>query len=342
MADQGRTEIGQYGEFGLIDHLTKEFQLNNKESVLGIGDDAAIINYELGQVISTDLLIEGVHFDLSYTPLKHLGYKCVAVNASDIAAMNAYPKQILVSVAVSNRISVEALEEFYAGIKLACKNYKIDLIGGDTTSSLSGMNISITVIGTNYKDKLVQRSTAKEGDLVYVSGDLGAAYMGLQLLEREKQVFMSNDQIQPDLGEKDHVIGKLLRPEARLDVVYALEEAGIVPTSMMDISDGLASEVTHISKKSGVGVEIYDQYLPIEEETYNTALDFNLDPAVCALNGGEDYELLMTFDPKDRKALDKLTELTQVGEIVSEDKGLKLVTKAGNRHDIKAQGWVHF
>ena len=342
MSNQKRTEIGQYGEFGLIDHLTKNFPLTNKESLLGIGDDAAIIKYDEEQVISTDLLIEGVHFDLSYTPLKHLGYKCVAVNASDVAAMNAYPKQILVSIAVSNRMSVEALEEFYAGIKTACENYNIDLIGGDTTSSLSGMNISVTVIGSNKKEKLVKRSTAQIGDLVYVSGDLGGAYLGLQLLEREKEVFLANEEIQPDLEDNKYVVTRQLKPEARVDIVHTLEEAQIVPTSMMDISDGLASELTHISKKSGVGIEVYDEYLPLEEETYNTAIDFNHDPSVCALNGGEDYELLMTFDPSNRKMLDKIPQLTQIGEIVSAEKGLKLVTKSGNKIDIKAQGWVHF
>lgn len=342
MPSEKRTEIGQYGEFGLIDHLTKTFPLKNSESVLGIGDDAAIVKYDDEQVISTDLLIEGVHFDLTYTPLMHLGYKCVAVNASDVAAMNAYPKQILVSVAVSNRMSVEALEEFYAGIKQACDNYNIDLIGGDTTSSISGFNISITVLGSNKKERIVKRSTAQIGDMVYVSGDLGGAYLGLQLLEREKEVFMANNEIQPDLEDNKYVVTRQLKPEARIDIVHTLEEANLIPTSMMDISDGLASEITHISKKSGVGIEIYDEFLPLEEETYNTAIDLNHDPSVCALNGGEDYELLMTFAPENRKALDKIPELTNIGEVVSSEKGLQLVTKAGNKIEIKAQGWVHF
>lgn len=343
MTQSNRTEIGELGEFGLIERLTSKFKLSNKQSILGVGDDAAVLDFGTQQtVISTDLLIEGVHFDLAYTPLKHLGYKAIAVNASDIAAMNAYPTQVLVSLAVSNRISVEALEELYEGMQVACQNYNIDLVGGDTTSSLSGMCISITVLGTNQKEKIVKRSTAKVGDLIYVSGDLGGAFVGLQLLEREKQVYVGNDEIQPDLEDKKYIIQRQLRPEARLDVIHTLEEFKIIPTSMIDVSDGLASELTHLSKQSKVGVDLYDEFLPIDEQTYNTALDFNVDPSVCALNGGEDYELLLTVDPKHRKEMEKIPELTQVGEIVAQDKGLTLITKGKNRHPIKAQGWVHF
>ena len=342
MSENKRTEISSYGEFGLIDHLTKTIKLKNKESIYGVGDDAAILNFEDETVVSTDLLMEGVHFDLAYTPLKHLGYKAVAVNVSDIAAMNAIPKQILVSLAISNRVSVEALEELYEGINLACENYNVDLVGGDTTSSLSGIAISVTVIGVADNNKLVKRNSAKEGDLIYVSGDLGGAYLGLQLLEREKEVFLSDGEIVPDLKGKDYVVKRQLKPEARMDVIYGLRELGIIPTSMIDISDGLASELTHISRQSDVGVDIFDQYLPVDNETYETAMEFNLDPSVCALNGGEDYELLLTVDPSNRKKMDKLTELTQIGEVKAASNGLKLVTKNNNRIDIKAQGWVHF
>ncbi len=337
-----RTEIGQLGEFGLINHLTKSFTTQNKETILGVGDDAAIASFQDQVLISTDLLVEGIHFDLSYTPLKHLGYKSVAVNVSDIAAMNGTPTQILVSLALSNRISVEALEELYEGIQLACENYKVDLIGGDTTSSLSGLVISVTVLGKAKPENIVKRTGAKVGDLVYVTGDLGAAFVGLQLLEREKEVYLSNAEIQPELENKNYIIQRLLKPEARTDVIYVMADFGLKPTSMMDISDGLASELMHMSKNSGVGFEIYDEYLPIDEQTYHSALEFNLDPTVCALNGGEDYELLMTFDAQDRKKLDQIPDLTQIGEVVSADKGLILVTKGGNRLPIKAQGWVHF
>lgn len=337
-----RTEIGQLGEFGLIKHLTDKIKLSNKESVLGVGDDAAILKFDEEVVVSTDLLIEGIHFDLSYTPLTHLGYKAIAVNVSDIAAMNAFPTQVLVSIAVSNRVSVEALDELYKGIEAACENYKVDLVGGDTTSSPSGLVISVTAIGQNKKENLVKRSTAKVGDLVYVSGDLGGAFVGLQLLEREKEIYLANKEIQPDLEEKTHIVQKQLKPEARVDIIHMLKDHGIIPTSMIDVSDGLASEITHIAKESNVGVDLFDEYFPIEEETYNTALEFNFDPSVCALNGGEDYELLMTIDPADRKKVDKIHDLTQIGEIVEKDKGLYLVTKSETRVQIKAQGWVHF
>ena len=337
-----RTEIGQLGEFGLIDHLTKTVEIFNNETVLGIGDDAAICKFEDNVLISTDLLVEGIHFDLSYTPLKHLGYKSIAVNVSDIAAMNGTPTQVLVSLALSNRISVEALEELYEGINSACKNYKVDLIGGDTTSSRSGLIISVTVLGKGKQDKTTLRSGAKVGDLVYVSGDLGAAFVGLQLLEREKEVYLSNEEIQPELDNKNYIVQRLLKPEARTDVIYVMQDLDLVPTSMMDVSDGLGSELTHLSKQSKVGFEIYDEFLPIDEQTYNTALDFNMDPSVCALNGGEDYELLMTFNPEDRKKLDQIPDLTQIGQVVNEENGLILVTKGGNRVPIKAQGWVDF
>jgi thiamine-monophosphate kinase len=337
-----RTEIGQLGEFGLIDHLTKNIELVQENTLLGVGDDAAILKFNQDCVISTDLLVEGIHFDLSYTPLKHLGYKAIAVNVSDIAAMYATPKQVLVSLAVSNRFSVEALDEIYLGIQLACKNYAVDLVGGDTTSSTAGLVISVTCLGDVENKTAVKRSGAKIGDLVYVSGDLGAAFMGLQLLEREKEVLKGADGLQPELDDKQYLLRRLLRPEARTDVIYQLKEHLLRPTSMMDVSDGLASELNHIARNSKVGFEIYDEYLPIDEQTYHTALEFNLDPTVCALNGGEDYELLMTFDPSDRKKLDRIPELTQIGEVVEASKGITLITKSSQRVPIRAQGWVHF
>jgi thiamine-monophosphate kinase len=340
--EQKRTEIGTLGEFGLINRLTSSFQLVNQESILGIGDDCAVLDFQDQILVSTDLLVEGVHFDMAYTPLKHLGYKAIAVNVSDIAAMYGQATQVLVSLAVSNRFSVEALEEFYEGVQAACKNYGVDLVGGDTSSSKSGLVINVTVLGKANKNHIVKRSGAKVGDLVYVSGDLGGALMGLHLLEREKEVYLSNNEIQPDLEEKNYIVERLLKPEARTDVVFALQDAELVPTSMMDISDGLASELHHIAKNSGVGFEIYDEYLPIDQQTYDTALEFNLDPSVCALNGGEDYELVMTFNPQDRKKLDQIPELIQIGEVVDSSKGLTLITKSAQRIPLTAQAWVHF
>lgn len=339
-----RTELDQLGEFGLIEKLTGGIELQNKSSEFGIGDDAALISISDSEslVVSTDMLIEGVHFNLMYMPLKHLGYKAVAVNVSDICAMNATAEQITVSIAVSNRFPVEALEELYDGIKAACKAYKVDLVGGDTTSSLSGLTISITAIGRANKDKIVKRSGAKENDLVVVSGDLGAAYMGLQLLEREKSVFEANPDIQPDLDGHDYIMERQLKPEARVDVVRFLDELNVVPTSMIDVSDGLASEIMHICKASEVGCHIYDEKLPIDSQTSMTAIDFNLDPNMCVLNGGEDYELLFTVSQDDFEKIKGNPHMTIIGHITNKNDGIYYVDKAGSAIELRAQGWNHF
>ncbi|KAA3634234.1 MAG: thiamine-phosphate kinase [Bacteroidetes bacterium] len=338
-----RTDVNELGEFGLIDHLTEKTQIKNPSSLKGIGDDAAVIdNGHLKTVVSTDTLIEGIHFDLMYTPLKHLGYKSVIVNLSDIYAMNARPKQVLVSIAISNRFSVEALEELYDGIHTACKYYNVDLVGGDTTSSPKGLHISVTAIGQGEEDKLTYRSGAKVGDIICVTGNLGAAYLGLQLLEREKQIYLSNPGVQPDLQGKDYLVGRQLRPEARKDMIDQFEKAELVPTSMIDISDGLASEIFHICKQSGVGAFIEESGVPINQEAEITAIDFNMDPITCALSGGEDYELLFTVDPKDLEKVKYMADIYIAGEITAAEDGIKLHTKGGNIHPIKAQGWVHF
>lgn len=338
-----RTEIGTLGEFGLIDRLSKEVKTYHTSTLKGIGDDAAVVDRgDYLELISTDMLVEGVHFDMSYTPLKHLGYKAVAVNASDIAAMNGLPEQITVSIAISNRFSVEALEELYQGINAACEAYNIDLVGGDTTSSLSGLIISVTAIGRVDKDKIAYRSGAKEGDVVCVTGDLGAAYLGLQLLEREKEVFLSNPDMQPELDGKDYMVESILKPEARLDLVHELKEYNIVPTSMIDVSDGLASEVMHIATKSDVGIVIFEENLPIDMNVADTALDFKIGPTTCAMNGGEDYEILFTLNKEDFKKVEKHAVITAIGQVVPKTEGIYLTTKANNRHDIKAQGWNHF
>ena len=295
-----RTEIGSIGEFGLIDLISEKFPLVNSSSKVGIGDDAAVIDAgEKYFVISTDMLLEGVHFDLSYTPIQHLGYKSVAVNISDIAAMNAKPTQITVNIGLSNRFSLEAVQALYDGMKAACESYKVDLVGGDTTTSRSGLVISITALGEVAKDKVTLRSQAKAGDIICVSGDLGGAYMGLQVLEREKQVFLSNPEMQPQLQAYDYIVKRQLKPEARMDMIYELQDLKLVPTSMIDISDGLASELFHIAKKSNVGLSIYEDKLPIAKATYDTAVEFKVDPVTCVLNGGEDYELLFTINQDD-------------------------------------------
>lgn len=343
MSDE-RTELDQLGEFGLIDQLTKEFKLKNSNSEIGIGDDAAVISVSdtESMLVSTDMLIEGVHFNLMYMPLKHLGYKAVAVNVSDICAMNGTAEQITVSIAVSNRFPLEALEELYEGIKAACSHYQVDLVGGDTTSSLSGLTISITAIGRIEKRKLAKRNGAKENDLVVVTGDLGAAYMGLQVLEREKSVFEANPQIQPDLDGHDYIIQRQLKPEARVDVIKFLNELDVVPTSMIDISDGLASEILHICKASGTGCHIYDEKLPIDAKTSMTALDFNLDPNTCALNGGEDYELLFTINQADFDKIKGNPHMTIIGHITDKNDGVYYVDKNGSAIELTAQGWNHF
>ncbi len=338
-----RTDVNTLGEFGLIDHLTRDFPLVQASSLKGIGDDAAVIdNGPFMTVVSTDLLVEGIHFDLAYTPLRHLGYKAVVVNLSDIYAMNAFPRQITVSIAISNRFSVEALEELYAGIRAACDAYKVDLIGGDTTSSPKGLTISVTAIGQGEKELLTYRNGAKVGDLICITGDLGAAYLGLQLLEREKQLWQDNPQLQPDLEEQKYVVGRQLKPEARKDLIETFRHIQLKPTSMIDISDGLASEVFHICKQSNVGALIEETGVPIHPEAQLLALKFKLDPITCALNGGEDYELLFTIDPKDIDKIRFLPEIYIAGEILEAKDGIKLQTQGGNMHPLKAQGWVHF
>src|SRR6218665_2738203 len=291
------TELSQLGEFGLIKHLTQHIELNQASTLKGVGDDAAVIdNGSLETVVSTDMLVEGIHFDLTYVPLRHLGYKSVVVNLSDIYAMNAEPRQIVVSIAISNRFRLEALEELYAGMLLACRKYNVDLVGGDTTSSRSGLIISITAIGAAKQEDLVYRDGAKESNLLCVSGDLGGAYMGLQILEREKSVFKDNPNLQPDLEGKDYILERQLKPEARKDVIELLKTLGVRPTSMIDISDGLSSEILHLCTGSKTGVELYEEKIPIDPLTFDTAREFNLDPTLCALSGGEDYELLFTVD----------------------------------------------
>lgn len=343
MSEQ-RTELEKLGEFGLIDHLTKDFRIQNKNSIVGIGDDAAVIHISDDEVflVSTDTLIEGVHFNLMYMPLKHLGYKAVAVNVSDICAMNAQAEQITVSIAVSNRFPVEALDELYAGIRTACDVYKVDLVGGDTTSSLSGLMISVTALGRGKKEKITYRSGAKENDLVVATGDLGAAYMGLQVLEREKEVYNANPNIQPDLEGHDYIIERQLKPEARVDVVRFLAELNVVPTSMIDISDGLASEILHICKASQVGCHIYDEKIPIDGKTSLTAIEFNLDPSTCALNGGEDYELLFTVRQEDYEKIKGNPHMSVIGHITNKSDGVYFVDKNGSAIELRAQGWNHF
>lgn len=331
------------GEFGLIEHLTKNFPILQASTIKGVGDDAAVIdNGPYCTVVSTDMLVEGIHFDLAYVPLKHLGFKAVVVNLSDIYAMNAIPRQITVSIAISNRFSVEALEELYAGIHAACEAYGVDLVGGDTTSSPKGMTISVTAIGQCEKDLLVYRNGAKPGDLICITGDLGAAYLGLQILEREKQLWQNQNDIQPDLENEKHCIGRQLKPEARRDMIQVFRQSGLKPTSMIDISDGLASEIFHICTQSGTGALIEESGVPIHPDAEMLALRFKLDPITCALNGGEDYELLFTIDPKDTDKIRFLPEVYIAGEILEPEHGIKLNTKGGNLHTLKAQGWTHF
>jgi thiamine-monophosphate kinase len=338
-----RTDINTLGEFGLIDHLTRNFPIHQPSTVKTVGDDAAVIdNNGYLTVVSTDMLVEGIHFDLAYTPLKHLGYKAVVVNLSDIYAMNALPQQVLVSIAISNRYSVEALDELYEGIRAACAHYKVDLAGGDTTSSPKGMTISITAIGQGEKDKLSYRDGAKPGDLICITGDLGAAYLGLQLLEREKRIWMENPGVQPDLQNQQYCVGRQLKPEARADMIETFHKIGLRPTSMIDVSDGLASEIFHLCKQSKTGALIEESGVPIHPDTQLLALQFKLDPITCALNGGEDYEMLFTIDPKDTDKIRFLPDIYIAGEMLNPADGIKLNTKGGNLHDIKAQGWVHF
>ncbi len=338
-----RTEISSLGEFGLIEHLTKNVEIQNASSVVGIGDDAAVLDHFGKQVvITTDLLIEGVHFDLIYTPLKHLGYKSVVVNLSDVYAMNATPTQITLSLGFSNRFSVEALEEFYEGVYAACNTYGVDLVGGDTSSSQKGLIISVTAIGEVLPNKVVRRNTAKAGDLLCCSGDLGAAYVGLLFLEREKKIFLESPQVQPDLEGEKYVISKLLKPEARKDIIEFLEEQQILPTSMMDISDGLSSEVLHICKQSELGCRLYEEKIPIADEMRNAAYKFEIDPTACALSGGEDYELLFTIDQSEYDKITLNEQISVIGYMTEPAEGKKIITKGGNLHDITAQGWNAF
>ena len=337
------TPLNDVGEFGLIDLLSKKVELKNPSTKLGIGDDAALIRQsDQLTVVSTDMLVEGVHFDLLYTPLKHLGYKSVVVNLSDIYAMNAKPKQITVSVAVSNRMSVEAMEEIYEGILLACELYGVDLVGGDTTSSLSGTMISITAIGEVREEKAVKRSGAQENDLICVSGDLGAAFAGLQILEREKSVFNDNSKIQPDFSGKDYILERQLKPEARKDLIEFFEKEGIVPSSMIDISDGLSSELLHIANASGVGVQIYEDKIPLDASTITTCEELNLNPVTAALNGGEDYELLFTLPLEYHTKIKNEPLLSIIGHVTDKASGCNMVaTGTESLIELKAQGWEH-
>jgi len=339
MSEQ-RTEISSLGEFGLIEHLTKNIELQNASSIVGVGDDAAVIDHFGKQtVITTDLLIEGVHFDLMYTPLKHLGYKSVIVNLSDVYAMNATPTQITMSLGISSRFSLEALDEFYEGVYAACEKYGVDLVGGDTASSQKGFIISVTAIGEVTPDKYVKRSGAEKGDLLCVSGDLGAAYIGLLFLEREKKIFLENPAIQPDLEGEAFVLGRLLKPEARKNIIEFLAEQSITPTSMMDISDGLSSEILHICKESNVGCVLYEEKIPVSEETRKAAYKFEIDPTACALSGGEDYELLFTIHQSDYEKIVLSEEISVIGYIADAAEGAKIITKGNNAFPITAQGW---
>jgi thiamine-monophosphate kinase len=337
-----QTRIAELGEFGLIDRLTKHIQIKNKSTLKGVGDDAAVFDYgDKCVVFTTDLLTEGVHFNLMYVPLKHLGYKSVIVNLSDIYAMNARPKQITVSLAISNKFSVEAVEELYSGIYLACENYGVDLVGGDTTSSLTGLTISISALGEARQEDLVYRSGANPGDLLCVSGDLGGAYMGLQLLERENEVFKVNPNEQPQLQGYDYILGRQLKPEARGDVVNAFEKLQVKPTSMIDISDGLSSEILHLCKNSKVGCSLFEEKVPMDLQTKEMAEELNINPLVAALNGGEDYELLFTLSPEDAEKIKNDPDFTVIGEITEAAEGANLLTTGGSKIPLQAQGWNH-
>ncbi len=338
-----RTDISQLGEFGLIDRIHQRFPLQNDSSLVGIGDDAAVVDtggrhYTL---ISTDMLLEGVHFDLAYVPLVHLGYKAVAVNVSDIAAMNGVCQQITVSIGLSNRFSVEAVDALYEGIRLACENYKTDLVGGDTTSSASGLVISITAIGTVAKEKLTRRRGAAANDIVCVTGDLGGAYVGLQVLEREKAAFLADTTTQPQLESYAYIVGRQLKPEARMDMIHELAALDLVPAAMIDVSDGLASELFHLSKHSGVGFNIYEENIPVDKRTYDTAAEFHLSPVTCALNGGEDYELLFTIRQQDFEKIKNHPDIHSIGYAHEKAKGLHLITRQEQAVPLQAQGWNH-
>jgi thiamine-monophosphate kinase len=342
MSSELRTEIASLGEFGLIDHLTKNIELQNASSVLGVGDDAAVIDHFGKQtVVTTDLLVEGVHFDLMYTPLKHLGYKSVIVNLSDIYAMNAMPTQIVMAVGISNRFSLEAIDEFYEGVYAACATYGVDLVGGDTSTSQKGFIISVTAIGEVTPDKFVKRSTAQKGDLLCVSGYLGGAYVGLLFLEREKKIFLESPGVQPDLEGESYVIGRLLKPEARKDIIEFFARSEMVPTSMIDISDGLSSEILHLCKQSNLGCVLHEDKIPVAEKMKQAAYKFEIDPTACALSGGEDYELLFTIPQAEYDKLVLNEEISVVGYMTEPEQGAHIITKGGSKHAITAQGWNH-
>ena len=338
--NQSRTSLSELGEFGLINHITQYFKIEHSSTVKGVGDDAAVLDAsELQTLVTTDLLVEGVHFDLSYMPLKHLGYKSVMVNLSDVYAMNGNAEQITVSIAVSNRFTLEAVEALYSGVQLACETYKVDLIGGDTTSSTKGILISVTAIGKAKKEDIVYRDGAKETDLIVVSGDLGAAYLGLQVLEREKQVFQVNPNNQPDLDNYTYLIERQLKPEARKDIPKLLKELDVKPTAMIDISDGLSSEIMHICSQSKVGCKIYEEKIPLDPQVIATCEEFDIDSTMVALSGGEDYELLFTVSIDDYEKVKANPNLTVIGHITEKSQGMNLVTRANQELELKAQGW---
>ena len=338
---ESRTEISSLGEFGLIDHVTKNNETKNASTILSVGDDAAVMDY-YGKhtVVTTDMLVEGIHFDLMYTPLKHLGYKSVIVNLSDIYAMNAIPTQIVLSIAFSNRFSLEALDEFYDGVYAACERYGVDLVGGDTTSSQKGFIISVTALGEVSPDMFVKRSTAKNGDLLCVSGFLGGAFLGLTILEREKKIF-AETKAQPDLEGQDYIVGRLLKPEARKDIIEFLSDSEIIPTSMIDVSDGLSSEALHLCKQSNLGCVIYEDKIPIHEEARQFAYKLELDPTACALSGGEDYELLFTIAQADYEKIKLNDQISVIGYMTAPEEGKHILTRGGNKHELVAQGWNH-
>ena len=339
---ENRTELAKLGEFGLINRIQNQVSLQNLTSKVGIGDDAAVI--DIGSeylLLSTDMLLEGIHFDLAYMPLQHLGYKAVAVNVSDIAAMNGRPEQITVSLGISNRFSVEAIDSLYEGIRAACTNYKVDLVGGDTNASSSGLTISVTVVGRVAKDRLTLRSKARKNDIICVTGDLGAAYLGLQVLEREKQVFLTNPEMQPDIQRFEYIVGKQLKPDARMDIIFELADKNILPTSMIDVSDGLASELLHLATQSKLGVKIFEDKVPIDHSVFETALEFNLDPITCALNGGEDYELLFTIRQEDFEQLKNHPDIHFIGHMHDRLDQNLMISKSETPIMLKAQGWNH-
>lgn len=340
MQEKQRTEIATLGEFGLIRHLTEHIELKNESTRYGVGDDAAVLSYPNSEVlITTDLLMEGVHFDLTYVPLKHLGYKSAMVNISDIYAMNGTPRQMTVSLALSKRFCIEDMEEFYEGLKLACAHHNVDIVGGDTTSSYTGLAISITCIGDAPKDRIVYRNGAKETDLICVSGDLGAAYMGLQLLEREKKVFEGQKEVNPDFSGKEYLLERQLKPEARGDIIKKLADLNIKPTAMMDISDGLSSELMHICSQSNTGCRIYEERIPLDYQTAVMAEELNMNVTTCALNGGEDYELLFTVPLADNEKVSQMEDVRVIGYITKPELGLALITRDGQEFELKAQGW---